>query len=145
LIAIHRVDTDASQIKNILKSIKDSEGKSHSVHEFSQVMNCIEDFQAFRNSKEEFHFQNITSIPILLTKVCIELLLTDPISAALALIVAMLYYDTNLDSGFQKDNEPPALESFASKHEIIDECDTSKTSSPSILPKTHPSSRNFST
>ncbi len=123
LIAINGLDADTFPIEIISKSVKDSKGKSHSAHEFSLGMTNSEDFQCLRNPKVEFNYKNIMPIPILLTKVFIELTSTDPISVALAFLAAMHRHDSNSESGSPMNQESSPSTSTHSEPDLLIESD----------------------
>lgn len=130
LLAIYGVEDDAKPIEIISKSIKDIKGKSHSAHEFSLGMNNKDDFNLLRNPKQDYNYKNIIPLPVLLTKVFIDLPSTDPVSVALAFLAAMHKYDLETDQINSNDNASPDCESITSEPDLLDPIDDPKTKIP---------------
>jgi hypothetical protein len=84
IVAILGFEDDATPIKIIEKSIKESKGKTPSISKFEETMDDEQQLRNLKNLKTDYHYMNIIPLPQMLTKAFLELNSTDPLSVARA-------------------------------------------------------------
>jgi hypothetical protein len=84
IVAILGFKDDATPIKIIEKSIKESKGKTPSISKFEETMDNKQKLRNLKNLKTGYHYMNIIPLPQMLTKAFLELNSTDPLSVARA-------------------------------------------------------------
>jgi hypothetical protein len=109
IVAVLGFQDDASQVKLIEKSIKESKGKTPSLEKFSECMGDDNPFRNLKNLKTDYHYLNVIPLPHLLTKTFLTLKSTDPISVAIAFFHAMHDFDTNATVDSNKENDITSL------------------------------------
>jgi hypothetical protein len=95
LVAILGTVSSAIPVEVISKLVTDFKLKSHSIEDFSLVIDNVDSLVALVNPKINFHCKNLVLIPNLLTKTLIQLKNKTPLSVASAFFVAMLQCDTS--------------------------------------------------
>ncbi len=73
IVATLGFENDASPIKLIDKSIKESKGKTPSISKFGKTMDNESKLRNLKNLKTDFHYMSIIPLPQLLMKTFMEL------------------------------------------------------------------------
>jgi hypothetical protein len=93
LVGVLGSSSDIVPIQIIQSSIKETKGKSYAFDQFAARFKLKDPLKHDKSAKTEFHNYNILPIPILLTKVFLELESSDPLSVAAAFFQAMYQFD----------------------------------------------------